>query len=102
LLRLADLGAFVSGVVAGASSALGAAKLVLIRPLENRVDDVEDDVDDVKKVAEKAQKKAQSNERAIFGDEDDPNHSGVAQDVADMKETIEHVEEMMEEVRDDE
>jgi hypothetical protein len=37
----------------------------------------------------------------LLGDEDDPNYTGVAQDVAEMKETVEHVEEMMEEVRDD-
>ena len=101
-MRLGDVGTFVGGLAAGASSALGAVKLLLVRPIENRLDDVEDDLENVEETAEDAQSIAESNEYILLGDEDDPNYTGVAHDVAEMKETVEHVEEMMEEVRDDE
>jgi len=101
LLRLGDFGAFLSGIVTGVSSALGAAKLILIRPLENRVEENEEAIEDVEETAEEARSTAESNEYILLGDDEDPNYSGVARDVADMKETVEHVEEMLEEVEDD-
>jgi hypothetical protein len=101
LVRLADLGAFIGGLATGASSALGAVKLILLRPLEKKVEQNEEALEDVETTAESAHTKAESNEYILLGDDEDPNYSGVAQDVADMKETVEHVEEILEEVRDE-
>lgn len=101
-MRIGDVGAFVGGLAAGASSALGAAKLVLINPIESRLDDIEEEQEDTREVAEEAHEQAVSNRYTLEGDPDDPNYDGLAVDVAEMKETVEHVEEMMEEVRDDE
>jgi hypothetical protein len=99
-VKFGGVGAFVGGLVAGASSAFAAAKLVLVRPIENRLDDVEDEVEETREIAEDAQGQAVSNRYTLEGDPDDPNYDGLAVDVAEMKETVEHVEEMIEENSD--
>jgi hypothetical protein len=101
-VRSGGVGAFVGGLVAGVSGAYGAAKLLLVRPIEKRLDDVENEVEETREIAEGAQSQAVSNRYTLEGDPNDPNYDGLAVDVAEMKETVEHVEEMMEEVRDDE
>jgi len=101
-MNLGDVGSFVGGIVVGIGGAVGAAKVVLLRPVEKKVKQNKSKVEENEELAEEAYKKARSNEYTLEGDPDDPNYSGVAQDVSDMKETVEHVEEVFEEVRDEE
>lgn len=74
--------------------------MLIKKPLESDIKEVEEEVKETREIAEDAQSQAVSNRYTLEGDPNDPNYDGLAVDVAEMKETVEHVEEMMEEVRD--
>jgi hypothetical protein len=89
--KIGPLGSFISGAVAGAAAAIGAVRVAFIRPIEDRLGDVEDDIEDVGEKAERADNRSESNEYILLGDPDDPNYDGVAQDVKDIKEIVEEI-----------
>jgi len=89
--KLGPVGSFISGVVTGAAAAIAAVRVAFIRPLKKRLDDIEDDIEEVDGKAERADNRSESNEYILLGDPDDPNYSGVAQDVKDIKEIVEEI-----------
>jgi len=91
-MKIIDLfDGFVGGVIAGISTLAATVKIVVVRPINNRIDDLEGRVDDVEDQSEKAAETAESNEYVLHGDPDDPNYSGVAQDVHEIKEIVEEI-----------
>jgi len=81
---LEAVGTAISAAVAFAVAVGGAVKYFLLRPFRERLDEVEEK-------ANRADDRSESNEYILLGDDDDPNYSGVAQDVNEIKDMVEEI-----------
>jgi hypothetical protein len=107
---LGPIGSFIGGVVAASVVVGGLIKRAFITPLEEDVDELGEEVEKAMSKAEEKPEEvrdelkeridevedqvvethgiARSNEYMIQGDEDDPNYSGLAQDVKEIKDEV--------------
>jgi len=88
------------GAAVLASMTLGAAKLVLVRPLESRLDDAEADIDELDDKASVAKERADRHERVLLNPSN-PQEDALVETVEETREIVEDIREMVDEEHDD-
>lgn len=79
--------------IVGAVTGFGGAVLVLGALVKRAfLSPVKDRLEDVEEKAERADNRAEQHHFVLFGDPDDPNQTGLAEDVADIKDTVERID----------
>jgi fructose-1,6-bisphosphatase/inositol monophosphatase family enzyme len=117
---LGPIGGFVSGLVTAALFVGGLIKKAFVNPVDetaekakkkadknrkmiNEISDMQDEIEEIREQAERADDRSEQHRFVLFGDPDDPNQEGLAQDVhqireedlPEIKEGIDRLEEKM-------
>ena len=104
MARLTDLLNSIIDLALGAavlaSMTLGAAKLVLVRPIEKRLDDAEADIDELDDKASVAKERADRHERVLLNPSN-PQEDALVETVEETREIVEDIREMVDEEHDD-